>query len=276
MENPLIVRAHLSAAERERCDSRVRAGSWHRILRGVYSLDGQETWLHRVHAAQLRHPAAVLCGRTAAKLHYWQELECDSVHLTGVRTRNSPSWLESSRGIVPSQLRVQHGPLTLTTPALTVLDLIPCLGGQAIDEALRRRAVTLNQLTFALQLTPDRVGNQLRARLITESRDNPWSELERDGHVLLRRHGFVGWSGNRPVRVNGRVFYADVAFPACRLIIEFDGWSYHRAREDLDRDNWRQNLLMLAGWTVLRYTRTTLADMPDQIRQHMLRHAASR
>lgn len=273
MEDRLIVRAHLSAAERARHDVQVHRGGQRRILPGVYSVDGSETWWHRVHAAQLRYPQAVLCGPTAARLQYWEELDNDHVHLAGVRTRTTPSWLESFRGQVPRELRRQLDVLTVTTPALTVLDLIPSLGGRAIDEALRRRAVTLDQLTLALQLTADRAGNNQRARLIRQSRDSPWSELEREGHVLLRKHHVRGWLGNHPIRVGGRVFYADVAFPAQRLIIEFDGWSFHRSREDLDRDSWRQNLLMLAGWTVLRYTRATLGDMPDQVRQYLKRHA---
>ena len=51
-------------------------------------------------------------------------------------------------------------------PALTVLDLIPTLGGKPIDEALRRRAATLEQMWRALELTPDRRGNTLRRALL--------------------------------------------------------------------------------------------------------------
>lgn len=276
MEHQLIVRSHLSDVERLRLDRRVSSGKYRRILPGVYSSDGRETWLQRVQATQLRFTGAVLCGRTAAKLQFWDELEFAQVHASGVRAATSPDWLSTSRGVVPSVLQVEHHNLRLTAPALTVLDLIPEMGGHAIDEALRRRVVTLGGLADALTLTPGRPGNQNRARLIADSRNHPWSELERLGHRLLRKHGFTGWFGNHPIRVGWQLYYADVAFVAAKLIIEFDGWRHHRTREDLNRDNRRQNALVLAGWTVLRFTWDTLDEMPEQVRRFLKKQAGAK
>ncbi|MGD8216436.1 DUF559 domain-containing protein [Aestuariimicrobium sp. Y1814] len=274
MRDQLVLRSQLSQPERVRLDYLARRGRRRRILPGVYSIDDHETWLHRVHACQLRFPRAVLCGPTAAKLQFWDDLDVNEVHLTGARVDKPPDWLKHSRAVVPPQLRTERELLAMTTPELTVLDLIPTMGGKAIDEGLRRKAVTLSGLHEALRLTPGRSGNQSRLRLLEESRENPWSELERQGHALLRKHRFRHWRGNYRIQVGWEVFYADVAIPDLKLLIEFDGWRYHRSKEDLARDIRRQNTLVLAGWTVLRYCVATLEDMPDQIRRYQRRLGA--
>jgi very-short-patch-repair endonuclease len=38
------------------------------------------------------------------------------------------------------------------------------------------------------------------------------------------------------------------------LVIEVDGWAYHRTPDRFQRDRERQNRLVAAGWTVLRFT----------------------
>lgn len=81
---------------------------------------------------------------------------------------------------------------------LTVLDLTDVLGGAVIDEALRRSAVTLDDLHHALECTRGRRGNKERARLVAESRDEPWSELE----------------------IRGRRYCLDLAVPEMKLVAE--------------------------------------------------------
>ncbi|MDD7964602.1 DUF559 domain-containing protein [Actinomycetospora lemnae] len=36
------------------------------------------------------------------------------------------------------------------------------------------------------------------------------------------------------------------------MLVEVDGWAYHRELPAFRRDHARQNALVLAGWTVLR------------------------
>jgi hypothetical protein len=55
---------------------------------------------------------------------------------------------------------------------------------------------------------------------------------------------------------------ADIYYPAARLAIEFDGGN-HKNR--LVADNRRQNELIAAGFTVLRFTTADLRDRPDAI-----------
>ena len=68
------------------------------------------------------------------------------------------------------------------------------------------------------------------------------------------------------VWVAGRRFWLDFAVEAVQLAIEVDGVSAHSDPAAFHRDRERQNLLIRAGWTVLRYTPHQLQrDMPAVI-----------
>ena len=47
-----------------------------------------------------------------------------------------------------------------------------------------------------------------------------------------------------------------------RLIVEVDGYRYHRAPSAFEDDRERDVILTLAGWQVLRFTWTQLNDRP--------------
>lgn len=52
----------------------------------------------------------------------------------------------------------------------------------------------------------------------------------------------------------------DVAFPALMIAIEIDGFAYHSDARTFVTDRRRQNMLVAAGWTVLRFTWQDLVD----------------
>ena len=62
-----------------------------------------------------------------------------------------------------------------------------------------------------------------------------------------------------------RPYFADVAFPSARWLIEVDGWAAHGTRTAFTEDRRRQNLLELAGWRCLRFTWADLADEPARV-----------
>ncbi len=136
------------------------------------------------------------------------------------------------------------------------------MGGNAIDTVLRTRAATLPQLHEALALTPSRRSNTDRRLLLIDSRDEPWSEAERDTHRLLREASITGWKPNHPLEMLSHVYYLDIAFPAQLLAIEIDGREFHDTPEAFESDRWRQNDIVLAGWRVLRFTAAMVRDQP--------------
>ena len=65
---------------------------------------------------------------------------------------------------------------------------------------------------------------------------------------------------------------ADLYYPAARLVIEYDGVNH---RERLIEDNRRQNLLITAGYTLLRFTAADIEKravvIEAQVRQALRR-----
>jgi hypothetical protein len=113
--------------------------------------------------------------------------------------------------------------------------VLPQRGGDAIDEALRARATTLEHLHRALGLTSADGGNAKRRRLLKS-------------HRLLRAAGIMAWKANCPFMLGGSLFFIDVVFRGVKLAIEIDGRLYHSGREVFETDRWRQNLLItIAG-----------------------------
>ena len=49
-------------------------------------------------------------------------------------------------------------------------------------------------------------------------------------------------------------YRVDFAIPDCLIVIEIDGYDWHKTREQLTADAKRQRALTAAGWTVIRFT----------------------
>jgi len=112
---------------------------------------------------------------------------------------------------------------------------------------------------------PRRWGNKRLAVLLRECRPGIEAESERRLQRLLEQAGVRGWMANHPVAVGGHRFRVDLAFPSIRLAVEVDGWAYHRSKEQRDADLERDNLLMLAGWRVLRFSWDDVVRRPDYV-----------
>lgn len=76
--------------------------------------------------------------------------------------------------------------------------------------------------------------------------------------------------------VPGRRYRADIVIPAARLVIEFDGFQYHRSKAAFQKDRERQNLLIEQGWTVMRFFNKQVRDDLDGVVQQVVRSVSSR
>jgi very-short-patch-repair endonuclease len=244
----------------------VKQGALVRVLPGVYAAAAQSTTVRtRIVALMAHDPDAVLTEAAAASVSFWPPLSVDPV-TCAVRCRRVPQpGYRFVRRIIPPELVVERAGLRYTAPALTALDLCDSVGGDAIDRVLRVRQATLDQLHRAMELTAARVGNPARRRLLLDSRDEPWSAAERLLHRVLRSAGITGWRANQALLVEGASYYPDALFRRERLIIEVDGRQFHSEPEVFESDRWRQNLLILDGWCVLRFTWRMLEERPGEV-----------
>ena len=82
---------------------------------------------------------------------------------------------------------------------------------------------------------------------------------------LFRDADITGWQSNQPVLVRGGVRYPDFLFDDIKLILEIDGREHHGSREAFEADRRRQNQLVEAGWTILRFTAAQVMSEPLEI-----------
>lgn len=242
----------------------LRRGEIVSLLPGVYvSAEAEPTELQRALAVMLWRPEAVLTHEIAAR-RWWPELSTDLIR-AAVRTRVRASRYSFSNRLIPPHQVFRSALFRYTSPSLTALDLCLDLGPEAVDRVLASRAATLGTLRAALSACSNRSGNNERQTILLDSRDEPWSAAERTAHRLLRNAGLQGWATNRSIRVGGALYYLDIAFGSERVAVEIDGRQFHSDSLTFESDRRRQNRIVLAGWTVLRFTWRMLIDAPDQV-----------
>jgi hypothetical protein len=91
------------------------------------------------------------------------------------------------------------------------------------------------------------------------SRDpGPWtrSELERGFLELIRGHGLPEPASS--VLVDGHV--VDFHWPTQGLVVEVDGYEFHRSRQAFENDRARDAALQLAGVRVIRVTHRRIGE----------------
>ena len=259
--------------------SRVEAGRWERSLRGVYrAADSPRSWRQDLLAACLAAgPAAVASHRSAAALWGLDGVGPGWVELTVSRPRahRLPGVLvHRSTDLDPTMAIVRAG-IPTTDPARTILDLgavIPVWRVEAaLESALSRRLVTLTGLRVALDSVARRGrrgAGVLRALLEQRSDAARMSESVLEARVLrlLRDHSLPQPTLQYEVRVGQRLIgRVDFAYPRLNLAIEVDGYEFHSSLAAFSHDRARQNELVAAGWTVLRFTWDDLVHRPERV-----------
>jgi len=139
-------------------------------------------------------------------------------------------------------VRRRHN-LPLTAPARALLEL--ALTDQPALEAVLAR------------YPHSRGAARLRA-IIAEEAPLSESEAEREFRDLVAKARATQPRGK--VRILG--YNVDFVWLDRRLIIEIDGYRYHRSRRKFERDRERNARLQAAGYTVIRFTWRQLRDEP--------------
>jgi len=108
-------------------------------------------------------------------------------------------------------------------------------------------------------------GSGHAGELIRAAADRSASAGERLFIGHLRAAGIRGWQANYPWNPSDDRTTVDIAFVRERLAIEIDGWAWHHTPQRFQRDRAKQNALVAAGWTVLRFTWFDLNDRPGDV-----------
>jgi very-short-patch-repair endonuclease len=153
--------------------------------------------------------------------------------------------------------RAIHDGIPVTALPRTLLDYAEAAGEQqlrhALDAALRMEVLDGRALEALLARSRGRRGlKALTVALAGLRGPPPWtqSELERAFLGLIREDGLPEPEAN--VMVAG--YLVDFWWPEARLVVELDGYRFHKSRKQFEEDRLKDAKLMLARCGVLRVT----------------------
>lgn len=160
--------------------------------------------------------------------------------------------------------------LRVTSVLRTVLDcaaVLPLHEAVVVaDSALRAGLMTKEELVSAARAV--RGPNARRIRTVaTVADERSGSVLESLLRVLLIEAGLAPDELQFVVRdeLGRRVARVDFAYVRARLVVEADGFEFHRARADYRKDRRRGNACCRADWSVLRFSWEDVRYCPDYV-----------
>lgn len=283
---PQAIRSGLTARTIRR---RLGAARWVPVYQGVYRVAGApQSCNQQLLAAILASgPSAVASHRAAARLWgldgFVQPVRELSVPRSQ-RPRLADATVHCSTDLDRSVATTQAG-IPVSSPARTLLDLgavmQPWRVERAVDCAVGRKLVTLPGLWAELEAVArrGRRGAGVLRKLLEDrgvTGGNCDTVLEARMLRVLRTHGVPMPICQYEVRVGERLLgRVDFAYPENRLAVEVDGYESHSSLEAFRSDRARQNDLVEAGWTVLRFTWHDVNNRPGHVAARILRVLAT-
>lgn len=222
-------------------------------------------------------PGALLSHRSAAALWGFGEEHRDYVdvsvrrrseaRLSGLRCHRRPD--------LPAEAIARHRNIPLTQPVQTFLDLTTVAGPRtverAINEADKRDVIDADALREALDDHSGKPGvRPLRRILDKHTFRLSDDELERLFRPLAARAGL-------PTPLTKAMvdeFEVDFFWPDLGLVVETDGWRYHRTPAAQTRDALRFQEHTAAGLTPLRFSHWQVKYEPGHVLSILERTAA--
>jgi very-short-patch-repair endonuclease len=240
---------------------RVVAGSLHPVHRAVYAVGHPNlTKNGRYMAAVLAcGPAAALSHRSAADL--WDLRRSDgAIEVTVPRSHDGWQGIKvhTSRRLTPGDITLVAR-IPVTSIPWTLLDLAAVLPRRqleyTVDRAERLELFDLTAVDDVLARVRGRKGARaLREAVAAWCPTRTRSELEERFVELLRSSDFSLPQVNVLVQGDKYTHEVDAYWPEHRLVVELDGFEFHRTRRDRERDAAKTADLELAGHRVMRLT----------------------
>jgi hypothetical protein len=156
-----------------------------------------------------------------------------------------------------------------TTVARTLLDLSPQLRPRAMEDVIahsnRLGLFDLLAVRRCLDEHPRQHGAPALRQLLSALEGTDAADLRSMLEVLLLQLS-DDYQLPEPV-ANAQVkgFTVDFYWPAKRLVIEADSYTYHSMPSSFERDRERDQQLTLAGYTVVRFTHKQVTRQPEEV-----------
>jgi hypothetical protein len=257
---------------------RLQQGRLHPLFHATFAVG------HRAINRQGRMLAAVLAcdgetvlshGSAAELLGLWDK-QLPVVHVI------PPDW--SGRKIVgirwhrvrlpqPDEIESRDG-IPCTTVSRTLVDMAGWLGwGQLrrlVEQAAILRQLDVHEIDLVLSRGRRRGAPRLRTilapwRNTAEPRPRVRSRLEARLLPRLIEEGLPPPRTNVTLRLEGQQLEVDLLWARQRLVIETDGEETHATSAAFQRDRWRDQLLIAAGYRTARITWAHVRDEPTAV-----------
>jgi hypothetical protein len=245
-------------------DYRVRVGRLYRVFRGVYSVGRPAI------APQQRAAAAVLaCGPGAALSHssamtlwgYWRQWD-KTLEVTVVGDRRTKGIrVHRSTTLRRRDITTQLG-IRATTPARTILDMSPRLNDKSlrrlVKNALNSPWLTEDHLAEMLARHPTAPGARRIAKLIGRDGTPERAGWEDEFPAFCAKHGLPAPIMGQPFRG----YILDALFPAEKVIVELDGWDFHKGKIAFEDDRERDAEMLAHSHVTVRMTWDRIHERP--------------
>jgi hypothetical protein len=265
----------------EAIEHRLKLGRLHRSsVRGVYlvgwpRLTSERRWMAAVLACGT---GALLSHRSAAALWGFGVEHSDYIEISLARhsTLRRPGIRVHDRaGLWNRDIGSRLG-IPVTQPVRTFLDLVSVMGPRdverAINEADKLDVIDPEALRTALEDYPGQPGIRPLRRIL----DKHTFRLSDDELERLFRP--LAAAAELPVPLTKYLldgFEVDFFWPDLGLVVETDGWRYHRTPSAQTRDALRFQTHTAAGLTPLRFSHHQVKYEPDHVQRILTKTAAN-
>ncbi|MDQ1369498.1 MAG: hypothetical protein QOF20_1851 [Acidimicrobiaceae bacterium] len=247
----------------------------------VYRLAGAAvSWEQTVLAAALSAgPDVVVSHTTAAAV--WGLRHSDrhraGIHLTCERQIRIRGATGHRTRLTAAERAVSHS-IPVTTVERTIVDLAGTLSvtqlGQCVDDAIRRRLLSLERLRALVEQAASRGGRRMLKPLHQVLGDRipgyrpDESDFEAKMNLMWDRLGLPPAQRQYRIAVDGHSYRLDRAIVECKIGTEWDSYRYHSAPSDLDYDSNRRARLVGDGWLIVP---VTAKSTPELVARAVLR-----
>lgn len=258
---------------------RVRAGRLYRVFTGVYTVGRPPvTPLERACAAVLAcGPGAVLSHASAMVLwDVWRRWEEPFEVIAPHFRRRAAINTHRARHLHRREVIVHLGIRTTTLPR-ALLDCASRLSdrqlARAVNESLRSNYMTRSALGALLAHHPHHPSTSRLVSFVQDTGGPTRSTFEDEFPAFCGRFGLP-----RPI-MNATVagYEVDALFPAERVIVELDSWTFHRDRQTFETDRDRDaDILARTGHVTVRITWKRIERQPGREAERLHRILVAR
>ena len=257
-------------------DRQIGWGDLHMVHRSVYAvghprLTLRGRWMAAVlscgSGALLSHRSAAALWGILPRLGAQPEVtaETDRRHRSGLRIHRA-SLLPADRSLIDC--------IPVTSLTRTLLDLaavVPSRLEEAMEKSEQRGQFDLSAVDELIARSRGRRGVARLRAAIGAYREPIFVRSEMERRFLARVRGADLPTPSINAFVEGHE--VDALWPEERLVVELDGYEFHRTRRAHERDRRRDDDLALVGYDVVRLTWSRLGepDLADRLVAHLTR-----